>query len=454
MEGEPITQSEAEQELSRDVQAAYLENNNICFNSSRNKQTSFKLPVTLWVYGTKAQAEALVDSGATTNFINKTFVQKNHLVTNQLARPYNVTNADGTPNKAGQISEYVRAYVEIGSHKTTHYLFVTNLGDKDMMIGYAYLLKHNPSIDWSKGEWEFNRCPDSCKAFSPRKKHSNLAESDELRLYNYLQDNIWDSDLAEIGEADPNNQYINWLDLESPEDLKMAKIIATMNDKKNLPNEESVDTKDWKSKTPEWVHEFGDVFSKQKSERMPERKVYDHTIDLDESLPLPRAAKVYPLSHTERNSLQEWITEEKRKGYIRDSKSPVAAPFFFIKKKDGSLRPVMDYRKLNEVTVKNRYPIPRISDLIDSLSKASIFTKIDLRWGYNNVRIKKGDEWKTAFITPFRLYEATVMYFGFSNAPSTFQSMMNHIMEDLIRSGKVMVYLDDILIFGNDRKEH
>jgi hypothetical protein len=83
-----------------------------------------------------------------------------------------------------------------------------------------------------------------------------------------------------------------------------------------------------------------------------------------------------------------------------------------------------------------------------------IFTKIDLRWGYNNVRIKEGDEWKTAFITPRGLYEATVMYFGFSNAPSTFQRMMNHILEDLICGGKVMVYLDDILIFGNDRKEH
>jgi hypothetical protein len=187
---------------------------------------------------------------------------------------------------------------------------------------------------------------------------------------------------------------------------------------------------------------------------MPERKVYDHPIDFKEDVALPKPAKVYPLSHSERSSLDNWIQEEKRKGYIRDSKSPIAAPFFFIKKKDGSLRPVMDYRAFNDIMIKNRYPIPRISDLIDALSKASIFTKIDLRWGYNNVRIRKGDEWKTAFITPLGLYETTVMYFGNSNAPATFQSMMNHIMEDLIRSGKVMVYLDDILIFGNDRKEH
>ena len=114
----------------------------------------------------------------------------------------------------------------------------------------------------------------------------------------------------------------------------------------------------------------------------------------------------------------------------------------------------MDYRPLNAITKKNRYPIPPIADLIDALSQASIFTKIDLQWSYNNVRIRKGDEWKTAFITKRGLFETTVMYFGFSNAPATFQTMMNDIFADLIRQGKVMVYLDDILIFGNNMKEH
>jgi len=114
----------------------------------------------------------------------------------------------------------------------------------------------------------------------------------------------------------------------------------------------------------------------------------------------------------------------------------------------------MDYRALNAITIKNRYPIPRIADLIESLSKASIFTKIDLRRGYNNVCIKEGDKWKTAFITRRGLFEATVMYFGFSNAPAIFQSMMNDILGDLIRIRLVMVYLDDILIFGTCLKEH
>ena len=114
----------------------------------------------------------------------------------------------------------------------------------------------------------------------------------------------------------------------------------------------------------------------------------------------------------------------------------------------------MDYRALNAITVKNHYSIPRIADLIESLSKASIFTKINLRWGYNNVCIKERNEWKTAFITRRGLFETTVMYFRFSNAPATFQSMINDILGDLIRIKLVMVYLDNILIFGTCLKEY
>ena len=118
-----------------------------------------------------------------------------------------------------------------------------------------------------------------------------------------------------------------------------------------------------------------------------------------ENAKLPKLAKVYLLSLVERNSLDIWIDKELRKGYICSSTSPIATPFFFVKKHNENLRPIMDYKALNAITVKNRHPIPRIADLVESLSKASIFTKIDLRWGYNNVYIKEEDEWKTAFIT-------------------------------------------------------
>jgi len=117
-------------------------------NVAYNKKTSFKIPVILWVYSKKVQTEALVDSGATTNFVNRVFMKNNNLVKYKLANLYKVVNADGTPNKAGQITEYIQAYVEIGSHKRRQHLFIIQLENKEIMIGYSYLYKHNPTIDW------------------------------------------------------------------------------------------------------------------------------------------------------------------------------------------------------------------------------------------------------------------------------------------------------------------
>src|SRR6204780_3653934 len=132
----------------------------------------------------------------------------------------------------------------------------------------------------------------------------------------------------------------------------------------------------------------------------------------------------------------------------------MASPFFFVKKKDGSLRPTQDYRKLNEATIKNRYPLPLISELIDKLAGAKVFSKMDVRWGYNNIRIKEGDEWKAAFRTNLGLFEPLVMFFGLTNSPATFQTMMNDIFKGLIARGVVVVYLDDILIFTATLEEH
>jgi len=127
---------------------------------------------------------------------------------------------------------------------------------------------------------------------------------------------------------------------------------------------------------------------------------------------------------------------------------------FFIKKKDGSLRLVQDYRVLNAMTIKNRYPLPLISELVSQLRGAKYFTKLDVWWGFNNVRIKPGDEWKAAFRTNRGLFEPLVMFFGITNSPATFQTMMNDIFRTLIAEGIIVVYLDDILIFTRMEKEH
>jgi hypothetical protein len=132
----------------------------------------------------------------------------------------------------------------------------------------------------------------------------------------------------------------------------------------------------------------------------------------------------------------------------------MASPVFFIKKKDGSLQLVQDYRALNAMTIKNRYPIPLISDFVNQLKGTKYFTKLDVRWGYNNVRIRRGDKWKAAFRTNRGLFKLLVMFFGLTNSPATFQTMMNDIFQDLIMERVVCVYIDDILIFTRDLAEH
>jgi len=129
----------------------------------------------------------------------------------------------------------------------------------------------------------------------------------------------------------------------------------------------------------------------------------------------------------------------------------MASPFFFVSKKDaGKLRPCQDYWYLNEWTIKNAYPLPLISEIIDKLKGARYFTKLDIRWGYNNIRIKKGDEWKAAFKTNCGLYKPMVMFFGMCNSPATFQAMMDSIFDDMISNSFIIVYMDDMFIFEKD----
>ena len=125
-----------------------------------------------------------------------------------------------------------------------------------------------------------------------------------------------------------------------------------------------------------------------------------------------------------------------------------------MKKKDGSLQPVQDYQQLNEAMIKNKYPLPLIQELIDKVQGAKYFTKLNIQWEYNNVRIGEGDEWKAAFQTNRGLFEPLVMYFGIYNLPTTFQIMMDILFRELIMSGKIIIYMDDILIFTQTMEEH
>src|SRR6266581_8686166 len=167
------------------------------------------------------------------------------------------------------------------------------------------------------------------------------------------------------------------------------------------------------------------VFEKKASERYPESQSWDHQIELREDFK-PKRGKIYPLSPKQQKTLDEWLAEQLEKGYISRSESEQASLFFFVEKKEaGKLRPCQDYRYLNEFTKPNSYPLPLISDLMIKLKGSKYFTKLDIRWGYNNVQIKEEDRWKAAFVTNRGLFEPNVMMFGLRNSPATFQAMMD-----------------------------
>jgi hypothetical protein len=167
----------------------------------------------------------------------------------------------------------------------------------------------------------------------------------------------------------------------------------------------------------------------------------------------PIAKRPYRMATSELTELKKQLEELQRIGFIRPSSSPWGAPVLFVKKKDGSMRLCVDYRALNEVTIKNKYPLPRIDDLFDQLKGAKYFSKIDLRSGYFQLKIRESDIPKTAFVTRYGQFEFTVMSFGLTNAPAYFMNLMNKVFMDELDKF-VVVFIDDILVYSKSIQEH
>jgi hypothetical protein len=203
---------------------------------------------------------------------------------------------------------------------------------------------------------------------------------------------------------------------------------------------------------PPEYHAYLDVFNERENRERPPHRHHDYQIPLSEGHVLP-FEPLRALDQGRLKALREYIETSVKKGWIRSSTSPAGAPIHFVKKKDGGLHLCMDYRGLNAMTIKDRTPLPLIGEALDRLSKAKAYTTLDVKDAYHHLQIAKGNEWKTAFRTKYRLYEYLVMPFGLTNTPASFQRWMNEVLSDYLDIFCI-AYLDDILIYSDDIETH
>ena len=364
--------------------------------------TSLKLKVELETTdtGEVKSINSFIDSGATGEFIDRHYAKINQLYTWKLSKPILVYNVDGTLNKAGSITEVVDLILRYRNHLEQTLFAVTGLGKQKLILGHSWLWKHNPEIDWVTREVKMSRCPPwCCSGCRDKAWEERIAWKAEIWWMEAVSDGPvpelhTDSEEEEPEEAEepiePGDCLFAIGLVPAPAEIWATSSVSQRlaeafkhNSKVSAPSGWSI---------LEYLKEFDSVFSKESFDALPESKKWDHAVKL---IPGEKASncKVYPLAPTEQKELDQFLKENLETGWIHLSKSPMASPVFFIKK-DSTLWLVQDYWALNAMMVKNKYLLPLISKLIDKLRGAKYFTKLDVWWGFNNVQMKEGDEWK------------------------------------------------------------
>ncbi|KAL0546488.1 hypothetical protein IC582_016398 [Cucumis melo] len=354
-------------------------------------------------------ALVLFDSGSSHSFISSAFVLHARLEVEPLHHVLSVS----TPSGECMLSkERVKAcQIEIAGHVIEVTLLVLDMLDFDVILGMDWLSANHASIDCSRKEVTFN--PPSMASFKFKGGGSKSLPQviSAIRASKLLSQGTWGI---------------------------LASVVDTREADVSLSSEPV-------------VRDYPDVFPEELPGLPPHREV-EFAIELEPgTVPISRAP--YRMAPAELKELKVQLQELLDKGFIRPSVSPWGAPVLFVKKKDGSMRLCIDYRELNKVTVKNRYPLPRIDDLFDQLQGATVFSKIDLRSGYHQLRIKDGDVPKTAFRSRYGHYEFIVMSFGLTNAPAVFMDLMNRVFREFLDTF-VIVFIDDILIYSKTEAEH
>jgi hypothetical protein len=355
------------------------------------------------------RAHVLIDPGATHSFVSSRFVREHGLSTEQLNPGMSVSIPSGSSLLADKLCRGCE--VLVGKKRMEGDLVVLSMKDFDVILGMDWLSRYHASVDCHKKRVIFQIPGEEEFSFENGQVRPRVPLISAVKARKLLWTGC-EGFLAAVVEQGRKGPVVD--------DIPVVK-------------------------------DFPDVFPEELPGLPPDREV-EFVIELTPgTAPISKAP--YRMAPAELRELKEQLQDLLDKGFIRPSASPWGAPVLFVKKKDGSMRLCIDYRELNKVTIKNKYPLPRIDDLFDQLKGAQVFSKIDLRSGYHQLKIKAEDVAKTAFRTRYGHYEFLVMPFGLTNAPAAFMDLMNRIFQPYLDQF-IVVFIDDVLVYSKDKAMH
>lgn len=421
-----------------------------------------------------------------------------------LDKPLRLKVVDGRDSSTGAITHYTKVDLRIGHHSERIKLYVTKLARYNIILGHTWLHRHNPHSDYSDGFICFNsnyykefclplnihqevvktighlpplrpapqRLPlrrvNAAAFHILSKQHgiqifsASIREIDALLAAFSKEVSVYEYGLTINEESTPTpspraivlNEPLDSDEEDHKERCKTAASLllaraSTEDIRKALAPKVYIDPK---TKVPEHIHNLLPAWDAREADKLPPYRACDHKIELLPRKLLP-ARPLYNMSEDELLVLRKFLDENLAKGFIRASVSPAASPVLFVKKLGGGLRFCVDYRALNTITIKNRYPLPLIQESLARLSRAKIYTKLDVITAFNRIYITEGQEYLTAFNTRYGLYESLVMPFGLSNAPATFQARINKVLHPYL-DVFCTAYIDNVLVYSDDLTSH